>query len=120
MPIKDPEKRKEYHKKYNREIWYPANKDKHNNYVQACKKKQKEWFNALKRELKCSQCSESHPACLDFHHVNGDKEFNLATGRKVSMSKSRILAEMAKCIVLCSNCHRKLHYAERIGSGAPD
>jgi hypothetical protein len=29
------------------------------------------------------------------------------------MGKASILAEIAKCDILCHNCHAKLHYEER-------
>lgn len=54
----------------------------------------------------CTQCSEKEPAVLDFHHL-GDKDVNVST--MLAMSRIRILAEIAKCIVLCANCHRKVH-----------
>lgn len=28
-------------------------------------------------------------------------------------SKERILREIEKCVVICSNCHRKLHWKQR-------
>lgn len=62
--------------------------------------------------LKCSKCPEDHPSCLDFHHL-GDKELNIAEMANQGASKQRILKEVSKCVVLCSNCHRKLHYEER-------
>lgn len=55
----------------------------------------------------CQQCGESHPAVLDLHHLNPDvKDMHPsdATSRKL------FYEEAEKCIVLCSNCHRKLHY----------
>lgn len=73
-----------------------------------------EWINQYK--TKCAYCDEKHPACLDFHHT-GDKDASIAdlANRKTlsKQQKSAILAEMQKCIVLCSNCHRKLHWNER-------
>lgn len=68
------------------------------------------WYILFKQTLKCSNCPENHPACLEFHHKNPkEKSFNISSmiGR---LSKKKILEEVKKCIVLCSNCHRKLHY----------
>ena len=61
----------------------------------------------------CLSCPETHPACLDFHHRNpSEKSFNigLTLGR---VSIRRLKLEMAKCNIICSNCHRKLHWQER-------
>lgn len=56
----------------------------------------------------CSRCPESHPACLDFHHRDPEtKSFALSRGHE--HSRAAILAEIAKCDVLCANCHRKEH-----------
>jgi len=74
--------------------------------------KQREWWDYFKKSLKCKICSEDHPATLDFHHVDPrEKKFNI--GKMLyGFSKDNILKEISKCIVLCSNCHRKLHYNE--------
>jgi len=112
MPYKDPEVRKIKHNEYMRLRWYPKNRKKHIQMVHAAKVKRvaiiRNIINKLK--IKCSQCGEDHPAILDFHHLNPkDKDFELAKAIAGGYSKSRILKEIAKCIVLCSNCHRKLH-----------
>ena len=54
----------------------------------------------------CVVCGEKDVCCLDFHHLY-NKSFNLASAREVSTE--RIKEEIKKCIVLCANCHRKLH-----------
>lgn len=70
------------------------------------------WLKGIKQNLKCA-CGENHPACLDFHHSNSKtKEFSIASKIR-NYSKERILKEINKCIVLCSNCHRKLHWKEK-------
>lgn len=72
-----------------------------------------DYISSLNRS--CNKCGESHPACLDFHHVLGDtKEFNIATLRHHGVKLDRIKAEIAKCITLCSNCHRKHHYLQTL------
>jgi len=68
------------------------------------------WINSQK--VKCSRCSETHVACLEFHHLDpNEKEFVIAKACQKSLKT--IQAEIAKCIVICSNCHRKLHYKEK-------
>ncbi len=60
-----------------------------------------------KKQHSCSMCGEDDYICLDFHHVNSDKEFGIANSLLKSWDK--ILTEIQKCIIVCSNCHRKLH-----------
>lgn len=62
----------------------------------------------------CQLCPENDLACLDLHHIDDTKEFALSSG--VRRSRTLIMEEIAKCVVLCSNCHRKLH-AGRISLG---
>ena len=51
-------------------------------------------------------------ACFDFHHLE-DKEKELSKLIHSWSSKyGLIIQELKKCIVLCSNCHRKLHWKE--------
>lgn len=73
----------------------------------------REWYRGLKATLTCSNCSENHPATLDFHHVDpSEKGFNISHWIRSGTSIERIKAEIEKCVVLCSNCHRKLHWSE--------
>lgn len=60
----------------------------------------------------CIRCGEKHPACLDFHHRDPSiKEGHIGEFRR--FGKQRLLTEIAKCDVLCANCHRKHHHDER-------
>jgi hypothetical protein len=65
-----------------------------------------------KLTLKCA-CGESHPACFDFHHTSDDKEIHVGGAIQRGWSFERIMKEIKKCVVLCSNCHRKHHFSER-------
>ena len=58
----------------------------------------------------CFDCKQSFPdVCYDFHHLDDStKEFNPANGLK--LSEIRMQAELSKCVLLCSNCHRLRHY----------
>ena len=69
---------------------------------------------AYKADKGCATCGERHPACLDFHHRDpSTKEFNIASKSAMEHSLARLMKEIHKCVLLCSNCHRKLHYKER-------
>jgi hypothetical protein len=69
-----------------------------------------EWFLQYKKNLKCLICGESEQVCLDFHHLDGDdKRIEVSKMRYSTYSKEKIMKEIDKCVVLCSNCHRKVH-----------
>ena len=80
------------------------------------KRVKKEWLDSVK--LKCSRCSEDDPVCLDFHHRDpSQKDENIGRMLNKAWSLPRLQAEVAKCDVLCSNCHRKLHWSLRNRQG---
>lgn len=58
----------------------------------------------------CSVCGYNRcPAALEFHHLDPtQKEFQI--NKRWSMSDKRILAEIEKCVLLCSNCHKEEHW----------
>jgi hypothetical protein len=59
-------------------------------------------------KVRCLKCGETDRACLDFHHLR-DKKFSLSVVRRTKRSLQEIRDEIAKCVVLCANCHSKLH-----------
>jgi len=70
----------------------------------------KKWKD-FKNTLKCIECGEDNGACLDFHHINPKEKTGLVS--KLRYFKNKIQEEIEKCIVLCANCHRKLHAKEK-------
>lgn len=84
-------------------------KEKRKIYIQ----QRREWFNEFKKTLKCIKCEENHISCLEFHHRNPEeKDFEIAAFVSTA-SKEKILNEIKKCDVLCSNCHRKTHWEQK-------
>lgn len=99
------EKRREYDRR-----WYREHKVTYNKVKSRRKIELRQWFDGFKAILKCYLCNENHIACLDFHHINpADKEISIADAVRKGWGKTRILKEIAKCKVLCANCHRKFH-----------
>lgn len=66
-------------------------------------------------EHPCADCSESHLVVLDFDHVFGRKRSTVSALAGQGASISRLDEEIAKCRVVCANCHRRRTYA-RAGS----
>ena len=54
----------------------------------------------------CGWGREFFPEQLDYHHIE-PKEHCVS---QMSSKPTKVVAEINKCIVLCSNCHR-LHHA---------
>lgn len=68
------------------------------------------WLYELKRdEMECLECGEERPPALDFHHP-GTKERSVSEMVNDGYSTASIREEIAKCLVLCANCHRREHY----------
>ena len=115
MPIKDPVKRKEYQREYGRK-WYRRNRER---VIAANKKNKRKRHNAwlaFKASLSCQHCGIQHPALIDFHH-RGDSKKEAEVSTFVNQGQySRAYKEAAKCIPLCPNCHRILHWNERHGT----
>ena len=62
---------------------------------------------------KCEKCG--YDKCIDaleFHHLNPEeKDFGISCGDTRSLDKLK--AEVDKCIMVCSNCHKEIHAEER-------
>ena len=66
----------------------------------------------IKLDAGCADCGyDKHPAALDFDHVRGTKDFGIGEGI-LHRRWEVILNEIAKCDVVCANCHR-IRTAER-------
>jgi len=68
-----------------------------------------ELVNDYKRQHPC-ECGESRLPCLEFHHLDPKKK-ELPISRAIlrCWSKKRLLREVAKCVIVCANCHKLLH-----------
>lgn len=64
---------------------------------------------------KCIRCG--YDKCidaLDLHHRDpNEKDFTLS--QKWTYKLDKLIEEAKKCDLLCSNCHRELHYKEKHG-----
>ena len=113
-PFKDPERRREYQQKYHKETWYPEHRQER---IDRSRKKRLElvaWYREYKKTLHCEDCGQTHPAVLEFHHLDPSKKsVNISRLIATSSSLRRLKEEMEKCVVLCANCHRIRHWNEK-------
>ena len=107
---------------------YCSSKCKTNNpskkaYTRNYQKDRREKINQIKLERGCARCGyNEHPAALHFdHRDHTQKAFNISQDPKRSWES--IEAEIAKCDVLCANCHsvrtheeQHIYYSARLGT----
>lgn len=76
---------------------------------QSYRTRKKEWMVAYMGGC-CVRCGYNKCiAALELHHLDPTtKEFSWTELRK--QAKAAILRELAKCILVCANCHREIHW----------
>ncbi len=98
-------------KKKLNEAHYIKNKDTLYKKYKDVRKETSRYIRNYKSERGCSVCGETHPACLQFHHLDPkEKESEISAAMFNGWSIEKLLAEIKKCVILCANCHFKLHY----------
>lgn len=93
--------------------WYNRNKATVNAINKKNRQKAYGWVKSYKQDHPCP-CGEAHIAALDFHHLDpSQKEIRITDAAMRGWSIEKLKNEISKCIVLCANCHRKLHWNEK-------
>ncbi|TYL39724.1 hypothetical protein CV102_05420 [Natronococcus pandeyae] len=91
--------------------WHYRNAERNTDRTLRRRARLRSWLDEQKRDRGCLRCGVDTAACLDFHHVNETTK-EMAVGRMVTFGygTEALRAEIAKCIVLCANCHRIVHH----------
>lgn len=111
---------KEHSRKYyqKNKIRINANRRKRgydNKYHTARRGRLRDWVNTFKTSP-CLDCGNTYPSyVMDFDHVRGKKKASVSMAVIGYWSKPRIRREIAKCDLVCSNCHRERTYKRRYG-----
>jgi hypothetical protein len=99
---------------YDRE-WYLRNRAAHREVTRRQNGASRAQHKALLIQAKnvpCADCGERYPPyVMDFDHVRGVKKDIVS--RLVGGSTEALLEEIAKCDVVCANCHRERTYGRR-------
>lgn len=62
-----------------------------------------------KSKLSCVCCGENYIKCVEFHHLDQSTKEHTPSNLLLSTTLNRFLEEAKLCIVVCANCHRKIH-----------
>lgn len=111
MAHKDRNERNTYARK-----WYAANKERH---LKLIYKNRKKYVKEIRKIIEiakakpCADCGMQYHTCvMDFDHIKGEKLFNIGqTATKFGVET--LFEEIAKCEVVCANCHRIRSFIRR-------
>lgn len=75
-----------------------------------------DWYRTLKTGRACGICGGVYPpVCCDFDHLPGHRKvMEVSKMVRLGYEREKIIAEIAKCQFLCSNCHRLLTHTRRV------
>lgn len=93
----------------------PAQRKVRKDSILRYKKEFREWYNSLKEEP-CSDCGiQYHFSAMEWDHIPGKgKSENLSTLAHYG-NKKKVLEEIEKCELVCSNCHSIRTYFRSCG-----
>ena len=104
MSYSDPEARRQYARQH-----YLANRDL---YIKRAKVNKRRTVQQNRQRLldylqvhPCCDCGESDPVVLQFDHLGTDKAGLVCRMVIEGFSWQTVVAEIAKCDVVCANCH---------------
>lgn len=84
--------------------------DSHREVYRLKNRRKKEKLRAIAQERKsqpCADCGGVYPYyVMDFDHREGEEKLAHVSRLVAGMNLQRLLDEMAKCDVVCANCHR--------------
>jgi hypothetical protein len=91
-----------------KKLYYQENKEKIKEYQLERYHSLRKIFNDWRKTLFCERCGENEVSCLEFHHcIPSEKESNVI--KMITRGLNSVIKEMKKCIVVCANCHCKIH-----------
>jgi hypothetical protein len=105
--------RREYLRPYMR-VWNSRNPEKRRVNNAASRERKRDILRKAK-DKPCMDCGVKYPPhVMDFDHVRGEKQFNIGTN--VNRGYKVVADEVAKCDVVCANCHREREFRRRQAS----
>lgn len=101
------------------EFHFKKTENRYNSWCKECvyTLQKERWVNRKKKAIslfggKCSICGyQKNYAALHFHHrIPSEKEFDWSVMKLQKWAK--VIQELKKCCLVCSNCHAEIHWPE--------
>jgi hypothetical protein len=90
-----------------RRAWYLKNKRRVLDSNNERRKKMREYIKDVKN-VPCADCGVQYPPhVMDFDHLDKATKVDIPSRIVNSLSMKKLVTEIAKCEVVCSNCHRQ-------------
>jgi len=111
MPYSNPERQRQAKREH-----YKANRDKYRRSSQESGQRRREAVRAIVRKAKdkpCADCGTRYPYyVMQFDHLDSAaKQFDISRATSMGIRRSADLErEIAKCDVVCANCHAERTY----------
>lgn len=88
--------------------WHSKNAHKVSYRNSVINKRNKEYIKEIKLKTPCFDCNIIYPpVCMDFDHLNKQTKLgNISQMAQQHLPLELIKLEIAKCQLVCSNCHR--------------
>jgi hypothetical protein len=109
LSIEERKKRQAEYQKKKREL---TNNAYMREYMRKRKQENREYARGIKSERGCQVCGEKRAVCLDFHHRPGTEKV-IEVGLMMTYPRKAIDEEIAKCDVLCRNCHAWVTWGDK-------
>ena len=98
---------------------YSKNKEyykiKARNWTQKRRKEIRIFIDNIKEKSPCLDCGKPYKSyVMQFDHVSGEKEFNVADAIRHAYSEEKIILEISKCDIVCSNCHAERTHKRKV------
>lgn len=99
---------KQCYNEYNRRYYKNGEQTKQIKRVNRNKQRDRIKYQEWKSTQRCLCCGEDSVECLDLHHTDPSIKDGVISDM-IGRSWQRVMEEISKCVVLCANCHRKVH-----------
>lgn len=115
MPyLKDEDRRAAARRRYSRDT---AVKDDLVRRTAAARDRNRAHVNQVKSNTSCTDCHVPYPPyVMQFDHLGSDKDRDIAMLVAAPVSLARLAAEIAKCEVVCANCHAERTHRRRLAA----